>query len=156
MSRKTRYLMVETSISIGVNVAMTLLMAYFVFGAASRVALAGPGGLMIDLSLQTFMVALMTVLMATLVTRLRRKSGLQIDDVAASAQSWPRHPLFRAAIAALAVTAILLPMIWLVLPMITPPVWGMPVVLFFKTAYAVALAAVLAPPALRIAMSEPL
>lgn len=151
-----RYVTIEATISGIVNVVMTAAVAYLTFDLTKGIALAGKGGLLFDLTLQTFMVTLMTVLMGTILTRKRRKSGLQIGEATQATHSWPRNPLIRALVVALAAVVCFSPLLWLGLPLVTPPIWEMPIALLFKCVYAVALTVIIAPYWLRIAIAEQL
>jgi hypothetical protein len=72
---RTKYLAVETAISITVNAAISVGFVWLVFHGHDPVPTSGPGSLVRDAAPQTFMVTLMSTLVPSLITRQRMRSG---------------------------------------------------------------------------------
>lgn len=70
-----RYLLVETSISMLVNALFSAGFTFLVFGGRGEIGLWGPAGLALDFAPQTFVIAMMSVLVPTALTRRRIRSG---------------------------------------------------------------------------------
>jgi hypothetical protein len=100
-----RYLLVETSINAVINGVLSLFFAWIVFGKLEVVELAGSAGLAADFLPQTFMVALMSTLVPTLLTRTRVRQS-RVAALAAAPVPLPRNLLLRALL--VAVIAVLL------------------------------------------------
>lgn len=71
----SRYVLVETLISMAVNAAFSAGFAFLVFGGRAEIGLWGLDGLALDFAPQTFVIAMMSVLVPTALTRRRIKSG---------------------------------------------------------------------------------
>ena len=61
----SRYILVETAISVAINAAISACFAFLVFGGRTGIALWGSGGLALDFAPQTFMIAMMSVVVPT-------------------------------------------------------------------------------------------
>ena len=71
----SRYVLVETLTSVAVNAAISAAFVFFIFGGKAEIGLWGPGGLALDFVPQTFMIAMMSVLVPTALTRRRIQAG---------------------------------------------------------------------------------
>ena len=77
-SSYTRYIVTETTVSILINVLISALFMVMVFGRSTWIELWGGHGLAVDFIPQTFMIAAMSVLVPTLLTRRRIKRGVLV------------------------------------------------------------------------------
>lgn len=73
-----RYIATETAVSIVINVLISALFMVLVFGRSNDIELWGGHGLAVDFIPQTFMIAAMSVLVPTLLTRQRIKRGVLV------------------------------------------------------------------------------
>ena len=73
-----RYIVTETTVSILINVLISALFMVIVFGRSTVIELWGGHGLAVDFIPQTFMIAAMSVLVPTLLTRQRIKRGVLV------------------------------------------------------------------------------
>jgi hypothetical protein len=71
----SRYLAGETSVSIVINVVISAIFMFAVFGRTPLLVLWGPHGLALDFLPQTFMISAMSILVPTLITRRRIGRG---------------------------------------------------------------------------------
>ena len=71
-----RYVAVETAVSIVINVLISALFMFAVFGRTPLIDLWGSHGLAIDFIPQTFMISAMSVLVPTLIARKRVRQGV--------------------------------------------------------------------------------
>jgi hypothetical protein len=101
-----RYLLVETLISAVINSVLSLFFAWVVFGRLGMIELAGPAGLAVDFLPQTFMVALMSTLVPTLLTRKRVRQA-QIAALATAPWKLPGNLLLRALLVAVVAVLVL-------------------------------------------------
>jgi ABC-type spermidine/putrescine transport system permease subunit I len=101
-----RYLLVETLVNLVINAALSLFMAWVVFGRRELVEVAGPGGLALDFMPQTFMVTLMSTLVATLLTRKRVREN-KIASLATTPLRLPRNIVGRSLLMAVVATLVL-------------------------------------------------
>ena len=74
-SKHRHYLAVEASIGFAISAVLSLVFCFLVFGRQALVPVGGAGGLIVDSLPQSFMVALMSSLVPTLLTRRRVRSG---------------------------------------------------------------------------------
>jgi hypothetical protein len=75
------YVLVETSISIVINVALSALFMALVFGRTAAIGLWGAHGIAADFVPQTFMISAMSILVPTVLTRQRIRRGTIGDGV---------------------------------------------------------------------------
>jgi hypothetical protein len=149
-SAQKAYVRRETLIGIAINAALSAAFVFLVFGGRDAV---GTREIVLDALPQSFMIALMTTIVPTLLTRQRlRKGGLEI--LAADGGRLPANLPLRALV--VAGTSALLggALHWLVLPPVAPPVWSFEAVLAYKIAYGACLAWLLAPALLRRALAD--
>ncbi len=100
-----KYLTAETLISMLINIALSLVAAWLVFGRRDAVPMAGPGGFAFDFLPQTFMVSFMSTLVPTLLTRKRVASG-QVAAWPGAPVKLPRNVLLRALLVAVLAAAV--------------------------------------------------
>ena len=101
----SRYIVIETGISMAVNAAFSAAFAFLVFGGRTEIGLWGPGGLALDFAPQTFVIAMMSVLVPAALTRRRLRSGMLAPVKGAS--RLPRNLPARALVIALPATLLL-------------------------------------------------
>lgn len=141
-----RYLVVETLISVAINGAISFAFAWLMFHASSAVP---ARALIADSIPQSFMVALMSVVVPALLTSRRLAAG-QIAPLPGKAV---RYPLaVRAIAAALAAVSCGLLLHLAVLAMGAPNSIGFTTLLALKVVYGAGLAAIVTPLMLRIAL----
>ena len=153
-SSHRRYIATETAVSVAVNVVISVIMVFVVNRGRTAAPVAGAHGLLLDMVPQTFMVSFMSVLMATLLTRRRRRSAVLLP-LSGPSPRLPQHAVLRALLAALFVTIIAVPILIMGLPARTPLLSGIWHLLGFNIAYAALLAILITPPALRAALRDP-
>jgi hypothetical protein len=145
-----RYIAVETLISVIINTVISIGFVWFAFGGQSQVAVAA---LIPDAIPQSFMIALMSTIVPTLLTRRRRQAG----TIAAMSRTRPKlfgslpvRALAAAFVAALAGLAIH----FVVLVTLAPGGLTFDATLAFKAAYGAMLAAIVTPAMLLVALSD--
>jgi hypothetical protein len=149
----SRYVLIETMISMAINAAISAGFALLIFGRRAEVDLWGLGGLALDFVPQTFMIAMMSVLVPTALTRRRVGTGA-LMRVGSPNSHLPRNLLIRALVAASVSTVLLGGLAIAVLAAI----WSGPIsfaaVLPLKILYGAAVALLVTPAALRMALSD--
>lgn len=149
----SRYLLIETLISIAINAAISAGFAVFVFAGQPEIGLWGPSGLALDFVPQSFMIALMSVIVPTALTRRRVDAGTLV----ARADKWPwlpRNLLLRALFAAVGSAVLLGGAATTLLAAAWTGPLGFPAVLALKISYGAFVALLVTPPALRAALSD--
>lgn len=101
-----KYLIVETLVSVVVNGAISALFVVLAFAGRSEVDLWGPGNLAVDLLPQTFAVAFMSVLVPTILTRKRLRSG-KLGRAEGVSSRLPRNLWLRSLLLAVAATVLI-------------------------------------------------
>jgi lysylphosphatidylglycerol synthetase-like protein (DUF2156 family) len=149
----SRYILAETLISIAVNAAISAGFAFVVFGGRTGIGLWGPDGLALDFAPQTFMIALMSVLVPTALTRRRIRTGA-IQKRRGRASYLPRNLLVRALLVASLATVSLGGAAMLVLAATWSGALGFATVLPLKIIYGALVALLVTPPALRAAFCD--
>ncbi|OYY91633.1 MAG: hypothetical protein B7Y45_01195 [Sphingomonas sp. 28-66-16] len=145
-----RYIAVETAISVAINVVISIGFVFLVFGGTAHIAAAS---LIADAAPQSFMIALMSTIVPTLLTRRRRAAGVIAARPAVADRRDRalrlRAPLVAAAVAGIgvALNAALFLTLW-------HDGLGFAAALAFKAIYGGALGLAVTPPMLRIALSE--
>ena len=144
-----RYLRKEALISIAINAGLSALFAVLVFrgGPATVEAVA------VDALPQSFMIALMTTLVPTLLTRKRLRAGV-VQPLAGRGPRLPANLALRALLVAAGAALIGGALHWLLLPRLGAAVWPFDAVLAFKVGYGALLARLLAPLILRRALAD--
>lgn len=139
-----RYIVMETTFSVMLNMAISALFVWLMFGGRDAIGLWGADGLAVDLLPTTFMITLMTTIALTLITRRR----VRLNQVAALSDGplpLPRFFLLRGLVLALAATSVLVPLTVLVLHVLDMPPLRYGAVMVFKLAYGGVLAMVVTP-----------
>lgn len=145
-----RYLIVETAISVAINTVISIGFVYLAFGGQAQVATAA---LIPDAVPQSFMIALMSTVVPTMLTRRRRRAGLieGHDNVVPDLlRSLPVRALLFAVITAVAGFAASA----LLIGTLAPPQLPFAAVLTGKAVYGALLAAVVTPFALTLALAD--
>jgi hypothetical protein len=149
----SRYIFTETAISIVINAAISAGFAFVVFGGRAEIGLWGPGGLAIDFAPQSFMIALMSVLVPTALTRRRIRTGT-LKPGNGLPSRLPRNLVGRALLVALAATTVL----GGIAVAISAAAWAGPLgfatVLPLKIIYGAAVAFIVTPTALKAALLD--
>ena len=145
-----RYVEKETLIAVAINSALSALFAFIVFGGNGA---APVGDVAFDAFPQSFMIALMTTLVPTAITRRRVRLGA-VPPLTGRSPRLPRNLLLRALLVAAAAALVGGGLHWLLLPQLAPPLWAFGAVLVYKIVYGALLALLLAPPILRAALAD--
>jgi hypothetical protein len=148
------YVAVETSISVVLNIVISALFMFLVFGRTVGIELWGTHGLALDFVPQTFMITLMSVWVPSLITRRRIRCG-RIKRLEQLAPSRLPRSIFLRAVAIGCVLTVLAGgcavLIASALWHVTESFWH---VLPFKLAYGALVAAIATPLGLRAILSE--
>ena len=149
-----RYVLVETLISIAINLVISATFAWIVFHGRTRIPLWGAEGYAIDFAPQTFMIALMSVVVPTLITRRRTRLG-KVQPRAVAKRGLPARLWLRAPLLAVAATLVLGGVVVGLISVALPDTLGFPPLLALKLAYAAVIAGVMTPIGLRAALADP-
>jgi hypothetical protein len=136
-----RYLLTEAGIGAAINAILSLVFVLLVFGGRSAVPVTGSGGVVADAVPQSFMVALMSCLVPTLVARRRIARGIVTPRTAAAVR--PRHAVLRAIVVAVPVALTAWGVQSIVLPVFGRE-WSFAAVSVFKCFWGGALGACIA------------
>ena len=148
-----RYILVETLISVAISAAISAGFASLVFGGRTAIELWGRTGLALDFVPQTFMIAMMSVLVPTALTRRRIAAGT-IRATGGRPTRLPRNLPVRALLAAAGATLLLGGAATAVLAVSWTGPLGFAAVLSLKVAYGAIVALLVTPPALRAALRD--
>ena len=151
ISHRQLYLVSETAIGSVMNIVMSLTAAWMSGGGKF-----GPPT-MASFIPQTFMVAFMSVLVATLLTRMRRRRGRFGSDQNAGARFGrlaPRNAFLRALLAGLLCLLVMAPVISATLPLFLSGAPGPAKVAAVTASYALLLSLLFTPPALILALND--
>lgn len=149
-----RYILLETTISIFINIVISALFVLLVFGHSDHIDLWGLHGFAMDYLPQTFMISLMSVIVPTFLTRRRLRTGRMPQRESALTTWLPANMILRglllACIAALILGAVA---VW-----ITASLWpetpDYTNLLLVKLAYGAVVASILTPIGLLAALSD--
>lgn len=145
------YIRRETRISMAINALLSLLIFFAVFGIGRPVESWGVGQWVFDFLPQSFMIALMSVLIPGALARQKLKNGTLAPGPHRSVL--PRNLLVRALIlaglSASIGTALVAGLVWMTGMATIAPIPA----LLFKTTYGAILALIVTPPALRAALA---
>lgn len=150
-----RYIAVETAISIVINVLISALFMFAVFGRTPLIELWGPRGLAVDFIPQSFMIAAMSVLVPTLIARKRIREGA----LSSLPSVRPARPFALLAVRVLVLAALLTVVLGATGVALLSAVWTGPVGFWqafpYKLAYGAVVALIATPLGLSLALSEP-
>jgi hypothetical protein len=146
------YIRKETYISVAINAVMSLLIFLAVFDVRRPVQTWGMGQWVFDFLPQSFMITLMTVLVPGALARQKLRSGTLAP--APHQSILPRNLVLRAVTMAVASaiigTAIVASLVWLMGTEAITPTYAA----ILKVAYGTALALIVAPLSLRVALAS--
>jgi hypothetical protein len=148
-----RYMRNETLIAMLINSLFSAAFMFIVFGGREEIALWGANGVALDFVPQTFVITMMTVVVATLLTRKRVRSEAVPADAAAPS-ALPRNVVLRAGLLALIATAMFGGVATAILAIAWSGPYAFAPMLVFKIAYGAMVAAVMATIALRAALRD--
>jgi hypothetical protein len=147
-----RYVVIETLISMVVNATFSAGFTLLVFGGRAEIGLWGLDGLALDFAPQTFVIAMMSVLAPTALTRRRVRLGAL--EPGSGASRLPRNLFVRALAVALPATFLL----GAAATALLAATWTGPLtfgaVLPLKIIYGALVALAVTPPALRAALLD--
>ena len=150
-----RYVAVETAVSIVINVLISALFMFAVFGRTPLIDLWGSHGLAIDFIPQTFMISAMSVLVPTLIARKRIRQGV----LAPRRSVAPPRLFARLAVRVILLAALLTIVLGAVSVIILNTLWSGPVSFWhafpYKLSYGALVALIATPIGLSFALSEP-
>ncbi|MBJ6121995.1 hypothetical protein [Sphingomonas mollis] len=147
-----RYLRIEMTVAAAISAVLSIVFVLLVFGAPAFVPMRGWNGLIVDAAPQSLMIALMSSLVPTWLTRRRRTAGA-IAPLSAG-RSWPRPALVRSLCIAVPVAVVAVLAHAILLPL-TGERWSFVAVLSFKAIYGALLGAVVARVAVTAALADP-
>ena len=149
-SSRRRYVFVETAIGMLINTLISIGFVYLIFGGTAQISTAA---LIPDAVPQSFMIALMSTIVPTLLTRKRMRAGV----VASSDRQIPKLmkalPVRALLVALLAAIAGLASHAFL-LGSFSPSEMTFGTALIFKASYGAILAAIVTPITLQLALAE--
>lgn len=151
ISDPRRYLILETVIGSGMNIVISVGAAFVSSGGVL-----GPPTLA-GLLPQSFMMVFMSVLVATLLTRMRRRQARSLSGRSAGsrfARMVPRNALLRALVAGFGCLAIVAPIVATMLPALRATAPGPAEVGAVTAGYALLLSLLVTPAALILALNE--
>lgn len=146
-----RYLRTEVAIAAIINAALSAAFVWLTFGGQAIVPVLGWRGLAADAIPQSLMVALMSCLVPTVLTRRRIAAG-QVAPLL-SERRWPRHALVRALVVAVPIAAMAGLAGMAVLPL-TGSAWSFATVAAVKLLYGALLGGMIARLAVTLALKD--
>lgn len=150
----SRYIVIETAISVIINAAISAGFAFLVFGGRPDIGLWGSAGLALDFVPQTFMIAMMSVLVPTALTRRRIRAGVLRPDSGPPSRL-PRHLFVRGLFVSVVATVVLGGAATALLAASWSGPVGFAAVLPLKILYGAGVALIVTPLALKAAMTIP-
>lgn len=148
-----RYRRTEMVVAAVISAVLSAVFVALIFGGRAAVPVAGWDGLIVDALPQTLMIALMSGLVPTLLTRRRMARGAIAPIVATG--RWPTSIAVRVGSIALGAT-LLAGALHLALLPLTPPLWPLATVFVAKAAYGALLGALVAGRAVSTALRDPI
>lgn len=151
----SRYIMVETLIAIVLNIIVSAVFVFIMFGGMEKIGLWGTAGLALDLVPTVFMITLMTTIALTLIARSRIAAGTVLPDQRPS--RLPANPVLRGLVLAVVATVLIVSVSVAILSALWPVTgdWSFTAVLVFKCAFSAALAIAVTPVIVRHALRIP-
>lgn len=146
-----RYVRTEMAIAAVINAALSAVFVWLAFGGEAVVPVLGWRGLAVDTVPQSLMVALMSCLVPTVLTRRRLAAGRV--TALSPGHRWPRHALVRALLVAVPIAALAGLVGAAVLPL-TGPSWPFGAVAALKPLYGALLGAIIARLAVLLALGD--
>ena len=150
-----RYIAVETAVSVVINVLISALFMFAVFGRTPLIELWGTHGLAVDFIPQSFMISAMSVLVPTLIARKRIREGALSTRLSAT----PSRPFAHLAVRVVVLAALLTVILGAAGVALLSAVWTGPVGFWqafpYKLAYGATVALIATPIGLSMALSEP-
>lgn len=146
-----RYVRTEMAIAAVINAALSAVFVWLAFGGQAVVPVLGWRGLAVDTVPQSLMVALMSCLVPTVLTRRRLAAGRV--TALSPGHRWPRHGLVRALLVAVPIAALAGLVGAAVLPL-TGPSWSFGAVAALKPLYGALLGAIIARLAVLLALGD--
>ncbi|GHH22091.1 hypothetical protein GCM10008023_31760 [Sphingomonas glacialis] len=146
-----RYVRTEMAIAAVINAALSAVFVWLAFGGEAVVPVLGWRGLAVDTVPQSLMVALMSCLVPTLLTRRRLAAGRV--TALSRGRRWPRHALVRALLVAVPIAALAGLVGAAVLPL-TGSSWPLGAVAVLKPLYGALLGAIIARLAVLLALGD--
>ncbi|MDO6414143.1 hypothetical protein Q4F19_07100 [Sphingomonas sp. BIUV-7] len=146
------YLAAETSIGFAISAVLSLVFCFFIFGGQASIPVGGTGGLIVDAIPQSFMVALMSTFVPTLLTRRRVRSGA--IPVRKARSRLPTHAMLRALLVACCAAGIGVLLTAIAL-LAGPDEWPFVTVATVKTVYGALLGGSVAALATCAALADP-
>ena len=144
------YVRKETLIGVVINAVLSAVFVFLIFRGRDLVPV---GEIAFDALPQSFMVALMTTIVPTALTRRRLRSGV-VAPLPLGRLQLPHNLVLRGLLVALVVAVASGALHWLVLPSLSPAAWSFATLLTYKVTYGGLLALVLGPFVLRRALVE--
>lgn len=149
----TRYVRLETTISMVANTVISGVFAWLLFRNVDSVPLLGAEGIIVDLIPTVFMITFMTVNIETLLTRSRIRSGTALSE--GYSVGWlPDFWLLRALTLSLLITLTVVPLTGAVLLLADVSTLPYTTFFIFKLVFGAALALLITPPILRLAIGD--
>jgi hypothetical protein len=149
--RHRRYLALETTISVAINLALSAAFAWAVFGGKGVIPSSGVKGFGVDFLPQTFMISLMSVLVPTLLTRKRLSAG-KLEGLEGGRPPWPLRIL--APLLAIVATLVLGGVAALLSPTLAPQGLGFSTLMGVKLFYGAVIAVLVTPVGLVLALRD--
>ena len=150
-SAHQRYFAVEMAVAAVISAVLSIAFVFIVFGHTEMVPVSGWNGVAADAVPQSFMIALMSCLVPTLLTRRRIAAG-KVATLPRGPRL-PRHPVLRALFVAL-VVAFAAGIAHAVIAPLFGPSWRFGTVLVFKPVYGALLGAGVAAGAIRAVLGD--
>jgi hypothetical protein len=147
-----RYLRVEMAIAAVINAVLSVAFVFLVFGGGTDVPVAGSGGLIVDALPQSAMIALMSTLVPTLLTRRRMRAA---SILSRKGRVWRPHNVAVRALAVALAVAVVAGLAHAALLPLGPPWWPFAAVLAYKTGYGALLGMAIARWAVIAALADP-
>lgn len=147
-----RYIAVEMAIAAVINAVLSAAFAFLVFGGRSQIGVNGVHGIVFDAVPQTFMIALMSCVVPTILTH-RRVASRAVMPLP-SGLSLPRTLLVRAILVAVLSSVLAVVAQAIVLPRFGAS-WSFAQLIAFKCVYGALLGAAIAAVAVRAALADP-
>lgn len=151
--RHTRYVRNETLIAMLINSLLSAIFTLLVFGRREAIALWDVDGLALDFVPQTFLITLMTVVAATLLTR-KRVHQQTIERLSGPPPRLPSNALLRALLFAITATVVFGGLATGVLALVWNGSASFAAIIIPKIFYGALIAALVAPIALRAALRD--